>query len=129
MIPGLHIHITTLPAAKFMPAASPPCAQHMNRELIILCPHCRSAPAAVQSQPWFIRRESTLSTTVVCSSAYPRLQMQTQNSKHTVKQICIKKKHSCSLNHQGRCISSRKQHCLYPICIYFQGQVPFQLSI
>lgn len=94
VIPGPHIHITSSPAVKSMPAASPQCAQHMNRELLTLCPRRRSAPAAAQPQPWVSRRESTLSTTAVGSSAYckmpntdTKLQTQSKANMHQEKHI------------------------------------------
>lgn len=52
-------HTSTLPA-KLVPAVSALCAQHVKSEPAPLCPHRRSVPAALWSQPWFIRREPTL---------------------------------------------------------------------
>lgn len=66
-------------------AANPLCLQQMDRELMTLCLHCRSAPAAAQPQPSFIPREATLSTIVYIQEPTARLQIQARNSKHTVK--------------------------------------------
>lgn len=85
MIPGLHIHVNLAAGKVVKSAANPLCLQQMDRELITLCLHSRSAPAAAQPQPLLIPREAALSTIVYIQVPTARLHIQAQDSKHTVK--------------------------------------------